>query len=49
MKTQNKKKYVHIRIEEKIKYEFEKICEGKLITPSKLIRKLIVDYINQEK
>ena len=42
------KKYVHIRIDDELKLKFYKICDKKLITPSRLIRFLIEEYIKNE-
>lgn len=49
MGTQTKEKYLHIRIDSETKEKLLKYCNDKLITPSKLIRKLLIDYIENEK
>lgn len=50
MRTQSKNKYLHVRVDEDIKHKFLNTCEKNCITPSKLIRKFINDYIlNEEK
>ena len=49
MRTQKKDKYLHIRIDYETKKDFLKYCDFKLITPSKLIRKILIDYIKNEK
>jgi antitoxin component of RelBE/YafQ-DinJ toxin-antitoxin module len=43
------KKYIHIRIDDDLKIKLNTICDKKLITPSKLIRFLIKEYIKNEK
>lgn len=49
MRTQNKEKYLHIRIDNNLKEDVLNYCDKKLITPSKLVRKLLNDYIINEK
>ena len=46
MRSQKKDKYIHIRIDSDVKDSFIKKCDDKSISPSKLIRKLIIDFIN---
>jgi antitoxin component of RelBE/YafQ-DinJ toxin-antitoxin module len=48
MRTQRKDKYLHIRVDEEIKAKFLDKCGVNCVTPSKLIRRFIEEYIKNE-